>query len=33
MLIAVLSDDNVSEGSGIAVVERIARKAAAFLAR
>jgi beta-lactamase class A len=33
MLIAVLSDDNVSDASGIAMVEEIARKAARALAR
>jgi hypothetical protein len=32
MLIAVLSDDNVSDASGIAAVETIAKKAAALLA-
>jgi beta-lactamase family protein len=33
LLIAVLSDDNASEASGISVVEEIARKAAGALAR
>jgi hypothetical protein len=33
LLIAVLSDDDVTEGAGIAAVDRIARKAAALLAR
>lgn len=33
LLIAVLSDDDVTEESGIAAVERIAKKAAALLAR
>jgi beta-lactamase class A len=33
VLIAVLSDDNASEGSGISVVEEIARKAAGAISR